>query len=133
MQIDRKHRTSIYSHRYWDPPHEHCDVMIQAFDCGAFEKCFSLSAIEIPSSLMEIAEDAFSNCRLLEEFKFPSSLSSCLGAIIHADHWSNFNSEVNKLWRRNDELLVSAATIDNGRNWEIIVDDVSKIESLISR
>ena len=47
---------------------------------SAFERCISLSSIELPDSLTSIGEGAFVNCRSLSSIKLPDSLTSIGGS-----------------------------------------------------
>jgi hypothetical protein len=100
---------------------------------NVFQFCESLREVILHEKIRKIEEDAFCRCRSLDIFNFPT-MSSRLGTI--ACHWINNRSKVNGIRgvveRRNDELLVPAAVMANGRNWENIRGIFCKIELLIS-
>ena len=131
---------------------------LQKIGHSAFYRCSSLSSITLPSTVTEIGgcafqfcsnlrevvlhgvprkvgQSAFHNCASLERITFPT-ISTRLDNLIQTGHWEEIENEVNEVrgfveWS-NDELFVSTQTMNRGRNWNRVRDDLDKIVRLIS-
>ena len=101
----------------------------------AFDRCSSLSEVICHGVPRKVGQYAFSNCTSLERFTFPI-ISTRLDTLIQTGHWSEINNRVNIVrgvveWSRGD-FFASAQTMDRGRNWNRVRDDLDKIVRLIS-
>ena len=131
---------------------------LQKIGGGAFYNCTSLESITLPSSVTEIGREAFRNCNNLREgmlhgvprmigwnaFRNCTSLSSItfptisnsLDNLIQTGHWEGIENEVDEVRgvveRSGGELFVSTQTMDRGRNWNQVRDNIDKIVRLIS-
>ena len=131
---------------------------LQKIGFGAFSCCILLSSFTLPSSVTEIGQytfsycnnlrefvlhgvpreigkDAFYNCSSLERFTFPT-ISARLDNLIQTVHWEEIDNEVNEVSgvveRSRGDFIASAQTMDSGRNWNRVRDDLDKIVRVIS-
>ena len=131
---------------------------LQKIGDSAFYYCTPLSSITLPSTVIEIGsyafkdcsnlrdvifhgvprkigQYAFSDCTPLERFTFPT-ISSRLDNLIQTGHWDEINNGVDivrgVVERSGDDFFASAQTMDRGRNWNRVRDDLDKIVRLIS-
>ena len=101
----------------------------------AFSSCTNLRVVKLHGVVHKIERIAFSNCPLLEKFTFPR-LSTCLDNIIKGGHYPA-ETKVDEIrgdliQRRGSELFVTAATMGEGSNWDIIKDYFDRINELIT-
>ena len=131
---------------------------LQKIGRHAFRYCTSLSSIILPSTVTEIDHCAFGNCielrevifhgvpreigqyaflycTSLERFTFPT-ISNRLDTLIQTGHWEGIENEVNEVRgvveMSDDELFVSAQTMDGGNNWNAVRRYLDHIVRLIS-
>ena len=101
---------------------------------GAFYNCSNLRGVVFHGVPRDIGNDVFSNCTAPERFTFPT-ISARLDTLIQTGHWDEIENEVNEVRgvvERSGELFASAQTMDRGRNWNRVRDDLDKIVRLIS-
>ena len=124
----------------------------------AFYRCSSLPSITFPSTVVEIRvmafnhcnnlrevvlhgvprkvwQNAFSSCTSLERFAFPT-ISTRLDNLIQTGHWDDIENEVNEgrgvVERSGGDVFVSTDTMDRGRNWNRVRENLDKTVRLIS-
>ena len=103
-------------------------------DDYAFYGCSNLREVMFRGVPREVGNDAFCNCTSLERFTLPT-ISTRLDNLIQTGHWDEIENEVDEVRgvvERSGELFASAQTMDRGRNWNRVRDDLDKIVRLIS-
>ena len=103
--------------------------------CHTFRVCSNLREVALHGVPREIGAYAFHSCTSLERFTFPT-ISTRLDALIQTGHWDEINSRVDRVRgvveRSGGEVFVSAQTMESGRNWNRVRDDLDKIVRWIS-
>ena len=111
----------------------------------AFGNCSNLWEVmlnmlnEVPQKIKWLGlgspKHAFRNCTQLERFIFPT-ISTRLDALIQTGHWEEIHNEINEVLfvveRSSGEFFVSTETMDRGRNWNRVREDLEDITRLIS-
>ena len=107
---------------------------VTAVDNAAFYHCSNLREVVLHGVPREIGKNAFLDCRTLERFTLPT-ISTRLDTLIQTGHWDDIENEVDEVRGvvgRSGELFASAQTMDRGRNWNRVRDDLDKIVRVIS-